>query len=100
MAFVKMQPSHLIIINRCASSEALALSKVLAMLSIVYHVPVVGWMLKEAMTGSDTARVLFVVNLMLAWLLAAITFGYPGIIIPALAAVPTMFVILISITKG
>lgn len=76
------------------------LQKDLAMLNLVYHVPVFGWMLKEAANGSDTARVLFVVNLMLAWLLAALTFGYPGIIIPALAAVPTMFVILITITKG
>ena len=33
-------------------------------------------------------------------LLAILAFGYPAIIIPALAAVPTMFVILIMITKG
>ncbi len=70
------------------------------MLNLVYHIPVFGWMLKEAASGSDTARVLFVVNLMLLWLLAVLAFGYPAIIIPALCAVPTMFVILIAITKG
>ena len=67
---------------------------------MIYHVPVFGWMLKEAITGPVTAKVLFIVNLLLVWLLAIITFGYPAIIIPALAAVPTMFVILIMITKG
>lgn len=67
---------------------------------MIYHVPVFGWMLKEAVTGPTTAKVLFIVNLLLIWLLAIITFGYPAIIIPALAAVPTMFVILILIMKG
>ncbi len=67
---------------------------------MIYHVPVFGWMLKEAVSGSTTAKVLFIVNLLLIWLLAIITFGYPAIILPALAAVPTMFVLLILITKG
>lgn len=67
---------------------------------MIYHVPVFGWMLKEAVSGSTTAKVLFIVNLLLLWLLAIFAFGYPAIIIPALAAVPTMFVILILITNG
>nr|WP_316655951.1 hypothetical protein [uncultured Gellertiella sp.] len=70
------------------------------MLKLVYHVPVVGWVLKEAAGGSDTAKVLFVLNLVLLWLLAIFVFGYPAIILPALAAVPAMFAILILITKG
>eukprot|EP01036_Dinobryon_divergens_P003352 gene3352-4412_t len=52
-----------------------------------YHVPVFGWMLKEAVYGPTTAKVLFVLNLVAAWLLAILTFGYPAIIIPALVAV-------------
>ena len=36
----------------------------------------------------------------LAWLAAAITFGFPGIIIPALAAVVAMFWVLIMLTLG
>ena len=70
------------------------------MLKLVYHVPVFGWMLKEAAGGSETAKVLFLVNGALLCLLAAIVFGYPGIIIPALLAVPTIFTLLILITKG
>jgi len=67
---------------------------------MIYHVPVFGWMLKEAVSGPTTAKILFVVNLLLVWLLAILAFGYPAIIIPALAAVPTVFVILLLITKG
>ncbi|WP_454289487.1 hypothetical protein [Rhizobium arsenicireducens] len=67
---------------------------------MIHHVPVFGWMLKEAVSGPTTAKILFVVNLLLVWLLAILAFGYPAIIIPALAAVPTVFVILLLITKG
>ncbi|QRY64966.1 hypothetical protein JVX98_04725 (plasmid) [Ensifer sp. PDNC004] len=67
---------------------------------LVYHVPVFGWMLKEAVQGSQTAKVLFLVNCALLWLLAILTFGYPAIIIPALILVPVIFVLLILITMG
>ncbi|MCZ8180716.1 MAG: hypothetical protein O9309_16975 [Rhizobium sp.] len=70
------------------------------MAEMIYRVPLFGWMLKEAIHGPTTAKVLFVVNLLLLWLLAIVTFGYPAIIIPALIAVPIMFVLLILITKG
>ncbi|EKF57411.1 hypothetical protein QWE_21486 [Agrobacterium albertimagni AOL15] len=70
------------------------------MAEMIYRVPLFGWMLREAIDGPTTAKVLFVVNLLLLWLLAIIAFGYPAIILPALAAVPTMFVVLLLITKG
>lgn len=67
---------------------------------LIYRVPLFGWMLKEAILGPTTAKVLFVINLLMVWLLAILAFGYPAIIIPALTAVPLMFVVLILITKG
>lgn len=70
------------------------------MAQMIYRVPLFGWMLREAIYGPTTAKVLFVVNLLLLWLLAIVIFGYPAIILPALAAVPTMFVVLLLITKG
>lgn len=70
------------------------------MAEMIYRVPLFGWMLREAIYGPTTAKVLFVVNLLLLWLLAIIVFGYPAIILPALAAVPVMFVVLLLITKG
>ncbi len=57
---------------------------------VIYRVPLFGWMLKEAIRGPTTAKVLFGVNLLMVWLLAILTFGIPGIIIPALTAVPAM----------
>ncbi|MGQ2969883.1 MAG: hypothetical protein ACT6RF_14150 [Allorhizobium sp.] len=68
--------------------------------ALIYRVPLFGWMLKEAVQGPITAKVLFVANLLMVWLLAILAFGYPAIIIPALAAVPAMFVVLLLITKG
>ncbi|MGE8106399.1 hypothetical protein ACQKP1_22165 [Allorhizobium sp. NPDC080224] len=70
------------------------------MAEMIYRVPLFDWMLREAIYGPTSAKVLFVVNLLLLWLLAIIAFGYPAIILPALAAVPTMFVVLLLITKG
>ncbi|WP_250957839.1 hypothetical protein [Rhizobium sp. CG5] len=52
------------------------------------------------MTGSVTAKILFIINCLLLWILAILFFGYPAIILPALTAVPIMFVVLILITKG
>lgn len=70
------------------------------MAQMIYRVPLFGWMVREAIYGPTTAKVLFVVNLLLLWLLAIVAFGYPAIILPALAAVPSMFVVLLLITKG
>lgn len=67
---------------------------------MIYKVPVVGWMLKAAVSGSTVARVLVILSLLLVWLLAVLAFGYPAIILPALAAVFVIFVILILITMG
>lgn len=67
---------------------------------VLYRIPVLGWMLREAVLGPVTAKVFFIVNLLLLWLLCVIWFGYPAIILPALAAVPAMFVLLLLITKG
>ena len=70
------------------------------MAQMIYRVPLFGWMLREAIYGPTTAKVLFVVNMLLLWLLAIVAFGYPAVILPALAAVPSMFVVLLLITKG
>ncbi|MEO1364931.1 MAG: hypothetical protein AAFU86_14290 [Pseudomonadota bacterium] len=41
-----------------------------------------------------------VLALLVLWGLAIFTFGYPALIVPALALVPTMFVVLMLITVG
>lgn len=67
---------------------------------VVYAIPLLGWLIRDAAEGGETAFAFFLVNIALFWLLAALLFGFPGIIIPALVAVPTVFVILIMLTRG
>ena len=46
-------------------------------------------------------RILLVVlALLVLWGFAIFTFGYPALIVPALALVPTIFVVLMLITVG
>ncbi len=47
------------------------------MAGMIYRVALVGWMLKEAMHGPTTAKVLFVVNLVAVWLLSIVTWDTP-----------------------
>lgn len=67
---------------------------------VIYNIPLLGWMMREAALGPASTKVLFLVNCILIWILSILNFGYPAIIIPALCLVPTMFVVLILITKG
>jgi hypothetical protein len=66
----------------------------------LFHVPLFGWLLKDAMLGRPSAAVWFIFNLAAIWLLAILFFGYPAINIPALAAVVIVFVVLILTTWG
>lgn len=68
------------------------------MQAVIYNIPVFGWMLREAAQGTVTAKLLFVLNCVLIWVLAIAVFGFPAIIIPALAAVAAMFAVLITLS--
>ena len=70
------------------------------LLRALFDVPLFGWLLKDAMLGRPSAAVWFIFNLAAIWILAILFFGYPAIIIPALAAVAIVFVALIIITWG
>ena len=65
---------------------------------ILCSIPILGWPIREARDGSDLLKVFFFLNLVMAWLIAIYFFGYPAIIVPALAAVPIVFLGLISVT--
>ena len=57
--------------------------------------------LGQAMPSGQVLRILAVVlAVIVLWAAAIATFGYPALIVPALIAVPTIFVILIAITRG
>lgn len=67
---------------------------------LIYGIPVIGWILREAAEGPASTKALFLVNWVMLWLLAILVFGYPAIIIPALGLVLTMFVVIIVNTRG
>lgn len=69
-------------------------------MTLIYRIPILGWLLKETVEGSANVKALFLVNCVLVWLLAISVFGYPAIILPALCLVGVMFVVLIIITRG
>jgi hypothetical protein len=67
---------------------------------MIYSIPLIGWMLRDAAEGGDEARIWFLVNLLMIWGLAIAFFGYPALIVPLLVMVPLIFLAIIAITAG
>ena len=70
------------------------------LLRLLFAVPLVGWLIRDALLGHDDAKTYFLVNCLVVWALSILAFGYPAAMIPALIAVPIVFIILIVITRG
>ena len=58
---------------------------------LLYHVPILGWLFKDAVHGQDDAKYYFCANVLGGWALAIGIFGYPAVIIPALCLVVLAF---------
>ncbi|MDQ0505899.1 hypothetical protein [Xanthobacter agilis] len=65
-----------------------------------FHVPVVGWLLKDAVHGLPDAKYYFIFNLFVAFACLVYAFGYPFLIVSALTATATMLVSLIILTAS
>lgn len=70
------------------------------MLSILYRIPLFGWMLRDALEGREDAPVWFAANVAMLWGLSFIVFGYAGLIVPALAMVVVVMGLILAITVG
>ena len=57
-------------------------------------------MLRDVMYGDADNIYYALFSLVAIWIMAIMAFGYPAIILPALALVPVCFLILFLITKG
>ncbi|WP_299970674.1 hypothetical protein [uncultured Roseobacter sp.] len=67
---------------------------------LFFKIPVLGWIARDLMLG-DKNNVWFAIIIFVSlWLISALTFGLPGLYIPAVAMVPVIFVVLLLITKG
>jgi len=69
-------------------------------MSLVYRIPLFGWMLKDAAEGTDTAVIWFLINVLLTVGLLVYLFGYAALIIVLLTAVAAAMVTLIALTAG
>lgn len=70
------------------------------LLRMIYAIPLLGWMLRDAVQGTDESRVWFMLNMIMLWIFAGVMFGYPGIIIPAIAAAFMVLTALVWMTAG
>ncbi len=69
-------------------------------LRVFYTVPVIGWMARDVMEGDRANLYFLLVTLVSLWGISTLTWGIPGLYIPALASVPVVFVVLLLITRG
>ncbi|MEW5424187.1 hypothetical protein [Amorphus sp. 3PC139-8] len=70
------------------------------MLRVAYAVPVIGWLLRDAVEGRPSARAWFIANLAMIWFLAIYFFGYPALIYPLLFMTGAMLVTLVRLTAA
>ncbi|MEM8754823.1 MAG: hypothetical protein AAGF90_17785 [Pseudomonadota bacterium] len=74
--------------------------KTSAFLRIVYAIPFIGWMLKDAATGRDSAAGFFGFNVAALAVIATLIWGLPALVISALGAAFMIACMLIVITRG
>lgn len=65
-----------------------------------FHVPVVGWLLKDAVCGLPDAKYYFAFNLVVVFWAMVYFFGYPLLIVSALMSTATMLVFLVFLTAA
>ncbi|MEC9432604.1 MAG: hypothetical protein VYD87_06840 [Pseudomonadota bacterium] len=70
------------------------------MLNLIYRIPLIGWMIRDAMEGDENAPLWFVGNLLMLWVLAALIFGIQGVAMLALIATPIVFGLILTVTLG
>lgn len=68
--------------------------------TILFAVPVVGWLLRSAWHGDAREKAFFVGNLMMAWAIAFLQFGYPALIVPALVVAGSYIAFMVYFTAG
>lgn len=66
----------------------------------IFAIPVIGWMLKDVVYGDDDNIWYFIAAIVSCWLIATLTFGLPGLVLPAIVKAPLMIVVLILMLNG
>ena len=67
---------------------------------LFYMIPILGWTAHDINEKGEDNLIWGLATVPLLWACLALTFGYPGIIIPALVLVPVILVYLILVSWG
>lgn len=63
-----------------------------------FAIPIIGWVARDLAFGDKNNVWFAIIGFFSLWMCSALTFGLPGLYIPALILVPVMFVVLLCIT--
>lgn len=67
---------------------------------VLFAIPVLGWIARDVTHGDENNIYFAIVALVSLWGISTLTFGLPGLYLPALALVPVCFFMLIWISLG
>lgn len=65
---------------------------------LFFAIPVIGWVAKDLLFGDKNNVWFALIGFVSLWMCSALTFGLPGLYLPALALVPVIFIVLLLIT--
>lgn len=65
-----------------------------------FKIPVLGWVARDLLFGDKNNVWFALIGFFSLWMSSALTFGLPGLYLPAVAMVPVVFLLLLLITKG
>lgn len=68
--------------------------------TLIYNIPVIGWMLKSAARGGDSEKIFFLVDLVMIWAFAVVFFGLPALIYPAIVMAIGILAFLVYFTAS
>jgi hypothetical protein len=68
--------------------------------TLIYNIPVIGWMLRSAARGSDSEKIFFLLDLVMVWVIAIVFFGLPAVIYPAVVLAVAMLLFLVYFTAS
>jgi hypothetical protein len=67
---------------------------------ILFRVPVIGWILRDLIHGDSDTIWYLLGGLVSLWILSAMTWGLPGLVIPAVAMAPVCLTLIVLVTRG
>jgi hypothetical protein len=65
-----------------------------------FRIPIIGWLVRDAVHGAPDARYYFMANLLLAFVLLLYEFGYPFLISFALTATALALIFIVVLTAA